>query len=82
MKLQYNDSTVVKLNQLCNMKSQHNDSTVVKLNQLCNMKSQYNVVHLFSVLCFCFVCLRPAPCVPNVARVSGLSILDYSFGFL
>ena len=42
MKSQHNDSTVVKLNQLCNIKLQHNDSTVVKLNQLCNMKLQCN----------------------------------------
>jgi hypothetical protein len=40
--------------------------------------------HLFSFLCcgFCLVCLRPVSCTPNVASVSGLSILDYSFGFL
>jgi len=31
---------------------------------------------------FCFVCLRPVSCVPNVASVSGLSILDCLFGFL
>jgi hypothetical protein len=30
----------------------------------------------------CFVCFRPhVTCVPNVARVSGLSIPDYPFGF-
>ena len=36
------------------------------------------------VLClfFCFVRLRPVFCVPNVASVSGLSILDCPFGFL
>ena len=34
------------------------------------------------VLCFCFVCLRPVSCVTNVTGVSGLSILDYPFGFL
>jgi hypothetical protein len=32
--------------------------------------------------CFCFVCLRPVSCVPNVASVSGLSILDCPLGFL
>jgi len=31
---------------------------------------------------FCFVCLRSVSCVPNVASVSGLSILDSPFGFL
>ena len=40
----------------------------------------------FSVLCCLvflrFVCLRPMSCVPTVASVSGLSILDYSFDFL
>ena len=45
------------------------------------------VYHRFSFLCyvvvlFCFVCLRPVSCVPNVAKVSGLSILDCPFGFL
>ena len=42
------------------------------------------VVHLFSFLCyiFCFVCLRHVSCVPNVASVSGLFILDCPFGFL
>ena len=37
------------------------------------------------VLCFilfCFVCLRPVSCVPNVASVSELSILDGLFRFL
>ena len=42
------------------------------------------VAHRFSFLCcvFCFVCLGPVSCVINVASVSGLFILDYSFGFL
>ena len=30
---------------------------------------------------FCFVCLRLELCIPNVAIFSGLSILDYPFGF-
>ena len=30
---------------------------------------------------FCFVSIRALPCVPNVANVSGLSILDSPFGF-
>ena len=36
------------------------------------------VAHLFSFLCcvFCFVFLRTVSCAPNVASVSGLSILD------
>ena len=34
-----------------------------------------------SVLCFCFVCLHIVSCDPNVADVSGLSILDYAFCF-
>ena len=41
---------------------------------------------LISVLVFCvllfFFCHRPVSCVPNVASVSGLSILDCHFGFL
>ena len=31
---------------------------------------------------FCIVCLRHVSCVANVARISGLSILDIPFGFL
>jgi hypothetical protein len=42
-----------------------------------------HVAHLFSFLCcvvlLCFVCLVFS--VPNVANVSGLSILDCTFGF-
>ena len=37
---------------------------------------------MFCVFLFFFVCIRPLSCVPNVASVSGLSILDSSFGFL
>jgi hypothetical protein len=42
------------------------------------------VVHCSSLLCcvFCFVSLLPVSCVPNVASVSGLSILDLPVGFL
>ena len=44
------------------------------------------VVHLFIFLCcvvfFCFVCLRPVSCVPNVTSVFGLFILACPFGFL
>jgi len=42
------------------------------------------VAHLFRFLCydFCVICLRPLSCVPNVACVSRLSILDYPFAFL
>jgi hypothetical protein len=39
----------------------------------------------FSVLCcvvFSFVCLCPVSCVPNVASVSRLFLLDRLFGFL
>jgi len=34
---------------------------------------------LYIVLCFCSVCLRLVPCVPNAASFSGLSICDYAF---
>jgi hypothetical protein len=42
------------------------------------------VVHRFSFLCcvFCFVCLGPVSCIPNVASFSGLSIFDCPFDFL
>jgi len=37
---------------------------------------------LIILLVFCFVGLRSVSCVPNMAGVSGVSILDCSFGFL
>ena len=40
----------------------------------------------FVVLCFdfllCFICLRSVSCVSSVVSVTGLSMLDYPFGFL
>ena len=46
---------------------------------------EVRVAHLFSFLCcavfMCFVCLRSVSCVPCVASVYGLSILDCPFGF-
>ena len=41
------------------------------------------VGHLFSLMSciFSFVCLRPVSCMPNVASLSGLSILYCPFGF-
>ena len=45
-----------------------------------------SVAHLFSFLCcvvfFSFVCLGPVSYVPNVASISGMSVLDCSFSFL
>jgi hypothetical protein len=42
------------------------------------------VAHLFNFLCCVvyFLCLRPVSCVPNVARLSRLFIIDCPFGFL
>ena len=37
---------------------------------------------VYPMLSMSLDCLRPVSCVPNVADVSGLSILYYSFGFL
>ena len=35
------------------------------------------------VLCFmCYVCSGPVYCVPYVASVTGLSILNFPFGFI
>ena len=44
----------------------------------------FRVAHRFSFLCciVLIVYLRLVSCVPNVASVSGLSILDWPFGFL
>jgi hypothetical protein len=44
----------------------------------------FHVVNLFGFLCFvfCFICLRPVFFVPNLARFSGLSILEFPFSFL
>ena len=47
-----------------------------------------SVAHLFSFLCCVVLCvyvlffLRPVSCMPNVACVFGLSILDCHSGFL
>ena len=55
---------------------------------LCSLQvfSGVRVAHLFSclycVVFLCFVCLRSVFYVPNVASVSGLSILGCSFGFI
>ena len=45
---------------------------------------EVRVAHLFNFLCspLCFVCPHPVSCVPTVAGVSRLSILDCLFGFL
>jgi hypothetical protein len=37
---------------------------------------------VFVVLCFFLVCRRTVSCLPNVASISGLSILICPFGFL
>ena len=44
---------------------------------------EVHIAHRLSVLCFCgcvFYCLCFVCCVPNVASVSGHSILDSRFG--
>ena len=45
---------------------------------------EVRVAHLFNFICshLCFVCPHPVPCVPTVASVSRLSILDRLFGVL
>jgi len=45
---------------------------------------EVRVAYLFNFLCcvFCFVCLRPVSCMPNVASISGLSIPHCPFDFL
>ena len=40
-----------------------------------------HIAHRFGVL-FCFVCFHPVSCVPNVGRVSDLSIRICPFRFL
>ena len=40
------------------------------------------IILVICVVFFCFVCLCPVSCVPDVATVSGLSIPDCPFGFL
>jgi small neutral amino acid transporter SnatA (MarC family) len=34
------------------------------------------------VSCVCFVCFRLVSCVPNVASVSGLTVIDCPFGLM
>ena len=40
------------------------------------------IVIVFCVVFLCFVCLRPVSCASNVASDYGLTILDFTFGFL
>ena len=40
------------------------------------------LVFLIFCVVFCFPCFRPLFCLPNVASVSRLTILDCPFGFL
>ena len=47
---------------------------------MCNIVE--SVAHHFSFMCLYFFCLRPESCVPNVAGVSTLTILDCPFDFL
>ncbi len=35
---------------------------------------RYLCLFAYSVVIFCFVCLRPVSCIPNVASFYGLSI--------
>jgi hypothetical protein len=42
----------------------------------------FGVIRVAHILVFCVVCLRPVSCVSNVASFSGLSIIDFLFGFL
>jgi hypothetical protein len=42
----------------------------------------FGVIRVAHILVFCVVCLRPVSCVPNVVSFSGLSIIDFLFGFL
>jgi hypothetical protein len=37
---------------------------------------------IFCAVFFCFVCLRPVSCVPNVGSVCGVPFHDCPFGFL
>jgi hypothetical protein len=39
-------------------------------------------IFLYNIVLFCFVGLHPVSCVPKDASASGLSILDFHFGFL
>ena len=39
-------------------------------------------IFLCCIVLFCFVGLHPVSCVPKDASASGLSILDFHFGFL
>ena len=53
-----------------------------------SVKTNLVLLIMFIVFCvvfccvLCFICLLPVACVPQVASVSGLSILNCPFGFL
>ena len=55
---------------------------ILKVNIL--VFGEVRVTHLFSFLCcvFCFVCLCPVACVPNVASVWIVYFCDSTFSFL
>lgn len=48
----------------------------------CSAFARTCIAHLFFVVVFLFVCVRSVSSVPNVAWVSGLSIIDCDFDFL
>ena len=59
-------------------------STILKAWHVLSFYRIVGSVLLIFLVCvfFCFVCLRPVSCVPNVASFSGLSTLYCLFGFL
>jgi hypothetical protein len=67
-----------------NARNENSGSTILWHYLLTLHDNFGGVAHLFSFRCcfFVFVCLRPVSCVPNIASVSGLFILDWPFGFL
>ena len=58
-------------------------SNVYLLCVLCTQCCQcLRIVYYWLHLRFSLTFICPVSCVPNVASVSGLSIIDYTFGFL
>ena len=68
------------------------NSNLVERDHMEIMRSRYpqtalkrvahHFVNFLSCVFVCFIFLRSVSCVPNVACVSGLSILGAPFGFL
>ena len=57
-------------------KFQHTIIFTISVLKRCYVRLYPQLLAYGDVFLFCFVCLRPVSCLPNVTSVSGLYILD------